>query len=231
MKNKYKSKYIKERKRRLYWQKKREEAKSWAYLLITILAIVLASVFIKENTKTQTISITIDTSEDTTVVVPTPLPVLQQPTQNYDLLPTELTGTQEENRTYIEKYLKSRGEESNLATWAKIIKQESGYDPRSKAPTYWSLCDRAVVVTLWGYKQPANRFIELRDYPNGIWQATCEEYGAQTIRTGYSRGLTHIIEPTWEELGCTGDINNWTDQIDCSLKIRNNRGWNSWSSY
>ena len=161
--------------------------------------------------------------------VPEKIEVIQNQQEPLVVIPKNLSGTLEERKNYILSYLKLKGE-TDLARWGKIINAESGFDANSKAPTYWSLCDRAVTVTLWGYQQPANSFIELRDYPNGIWQATCEEFGAITLRTGVSQGLTHIIETTWETYNCSGDITNWTDQLDCSLKIRNNQGWQAWST-
>lgn len=142
--------------------------------------------------------------------------------------PKELPGDYESRKKYVMEYLHLKNEDTKR--WEKIIQAESGFDPQSKAPTYWSLCDRAVSVTLWGYQQPANSFIELRDYPNGIWQATCEEFGATTLRTGVSGGLTHIIETTWEESNCGGDISNWVDQLECSFKIRDRQGFQAWST-
>lgn len=131
----------------------------------------------------------------------------------------------------LEEYLTFKGEQENIDTWFRIIEKESKFDPTSQAPTYWSLCDKPVVVTLWGYEQPANSYIELRDYPNGIWQATCEEFGAKTMETGYSYGLTHILQSTWDYAECKGDINNWMHQIDCSILIRDLQGWDAWSTY
>lgn len=136
-----------------------------------------------------------------------------------------------DKQKFVNKYLEYRGE-TNLATWNKIIEGESKFDYKSVAPTYWHICDRPVNVTLWGVPQGYKNFIELRDYEDGrIWQATCEEYGANTVRSGQSKGLTHIIDPTWELHNCTGDILNWRDHLDCAIKIKNTSGWSQWSTY
>lgn len=160
--------------------------------------------------------------------IPQPIEALETPQSKLVVLPEVLPSDTESRKKYIQDYLQLKGED--VDRWMKIIKGESGFDPNSKAPTYWSLCDRPVVVTLWGYQQPANRFIELRDYPNGIWQATCEESGASTIRTGNSKGLVHIIETTWEEMACSGDVLNWIDNLECAFKIRDSQGWKAWST-
>lgn len=160
--------------------------------------------------------------------VPTQIEVLQENYSEINLIPTTLPEDLEGRKHYITKYLESKGED--VDRWMKIIKGESQFDPNSKAQTYWSLCDRPVSVKLWGYQQAANRFIELRDYPNGIWQATCEEAGASTIRTGNSKGLVHIIETTWEGMACSGDVLNWIDNLECAFKIRDSQGWKAWST-
>jgi hypothetical protein len=136
---------------------------------------------------------------------------------------------EEPTRLQIQVYLDLIGESDNWSRWEKIISTESKWDVNSQAPTYWSICDRAVTYTLWGYTQPANNFIELRDYPNGIWQATCEELGANTLKTGYSHGLTHIITPTWELYRCEGNEFNWHDELTCAVRIKNATNWRAWS--
>lgn len=147
--------------------------------------------------------------------------------------PVELNLLEEEkNKQYIHKFLEFLGEsQEDVLIWDKIIKKESKYNPQSKAPTYWSLCDQPISLKLWGLQQPMNRFIELRDYENGIWQATCEEFGATTIEYGYSQGLTHIIQPTWDSTQCSGFVNDWRDQLICSIKIRDLYGWEAWSTF
>lgn len=154
---------------------------------------------------------------------------LQENSLDYVVEVLNLSGGYDSSKAIVLGYLAEVGED--VATWERIIEKESKFQDKSTAPTFWSKCDRAVQVTLWGYLQPANNFIELRDYPNGIWQATCEELGAVTVESGYSSGLTHIIEPTWREMGCTGDILNWKDNLNCAIKIKNARGWYQWSSY
>lgn len=165
---------------------------------------------------------------DITGFVPTHVEAIQENTDDLTAFPFTLPGDYENRKTIITKYLELRNED--VTRWTKIIQGESGFNPDSEAQTYWSLCDRAVVINLWGYEQPANSFIELRDYPNGIWQATCEEAGANTIRTGVSKGLIHIIEVTWEETGCKGERTNWIDNLECGFKIRDNQGWKAWST-
>jgi hypothetical protein len=148
--------------------------------------------------------------------------------QKQIIIDPELTGDYETRKNRVLNYLAAKGE-TEMARWEKVIKSESGFNPSSKAPTFWSLCDRAVSVKLWGKQQPKNRFVELRDYPNKIWQTTCEENGAKTLRTGVSGGLTHILDITWESNKCEGDKNNWMAQLDCSIKIKNKQGWRAWT--
>lgn len=147
-----------------------------------------------------------------------------------ELFPIHLVGSYSEKKETIERYLKSKGE-IEIATWIRIFTTESNLDELSEAPTYWSLCDRKVSVRLWGVQQQPANFIELKDYEGRIWQTTCEEYGAITKRIGVSKGLSHIIETTWELLNCKGDRLNWADNIDCAIKIRNLQGWEAWASY
>lgn len=143
--------------------------------------------------------------------------------------PVKLSSNFKNRKGQISTYLEWRGK--NVKRWMKIIKGESGFDPKSEASTYWSQCSHPVRIKLWGFRQSANRFIELRDYPSGrIWQATCEEVGAVTVRTGNSVGLTHIIETTWENLQCMGDRLNWKDNLECAFKIKKRQGWNAWST-
>jgi hypothetical protein len=152
---------------------------------------------------------------------------------NIDILtlPSELTGSDTDRIKAITTYLKIKGEEKNIDQWLKIIKGESKYGRNLVPDTYWSLCDRPVIVTLWGYKQPANSFIELRDYPDGrVWQDNCEYYGAVTIDRGYSVGLLHVILPTWNDFNCSGDRMNWIDNLDCAIKIKDARGFGQWST-
>lgn len=157
-----------------------------------------------------------------------PPSLLENPSNDLVVIPTILPSNLEEKKKYITSFLESRGED--VARWMKIINGESQFNPDSVAETYWSLCDRAVSVKLWGYQQGAKNFIELRDYPNGIWQATCEEFGAITLRTGHSAGLVHIIETTWENSKCEGDRMNWIDNLNCAFKIRDIQGWKAWST-
>lgn len=137
---------------------------------------------------------------------------------------------QKPTKLQIQVFLDYIGEGSNWPKWSTIIETESKWDVNSQAPTYWSICDRPVAVRLWNYLQPANTFIELRDYGSGrVWQATCEEYGAKTMRTGRSHGLVHILEITWESAQCTGDPYNWHDELRCAKKIKDLYGWRMWS--
>ncbi|MCS7317525.1 MAG: hypothetical protein NZZ41_04280 [Candidatus Dojkabacteria bacterium] len=142
----------------------------------------------------------------------------------------EFVFVEKPTKEIIIEFLKYIGEENNLDKWIKIINRESKFNVDSVAPTYWSLCDQNVYYYLWGYKQGPTRFVELKDYPDGrIWQATCEEFGAKTIKTGRTRGLTHILDTTWEMTQCSGNKNNWQDELICAKKIKDLFGWKHWS--
>lgn len=110
-------------------------------------------------------------------------------------------------------------DESLIGDVDRIVSGESKYDPNSKAPTYWSQCEDG-------------RFVEIRDYGNGVWwQDTCEHYGLKTIDSGYSSGLLHIIKPTRQEFGCNAIFNNWLEEVECGAKIINSGNINRWATY
>lgn len=207
----------------------REASKLFEFCAASFILIGLIVLVFANKSEVQADSTQIVSSGNTVAgFVPKKVEQLEFARPDIALIPTELPANLEEKKTYIVSYLKSKGED--VDRWMKIIKGESQFDPSSKAQTYWSLCDRPVVVKLWGYQQPANSYIELRDYPNGIWQATCEEAGATTLKTGYSAGLVHIIETTWDGFKCKGDRMNWIDNLECAFKIRDGQGWKAWST-
>lgn len=98
---------------------------------------------------------------------------------------------------------------------------EQPYSLTLEPDTYVSHCSRAVSVKLWGVLQSPVSQIELRDYPNGIWQATCEEHGAITVYTERSIGLLQILPSSANDAGCEA---NWQTtyqtQLACGIKIK-----------
>ena len=129
-------------------------------------------------------------------------------------LPTDFNKKKE----MIQMYLRSLGEtEEDITTWDRIINTESRYDVDSKAPTFWSQCSDG-------------RFIELKKYESGgYWQAVCSDYGLETVESGHSAGLLHIIAPTARGNGCNNI--NWIHEIECGVKIKNTSGFSQWASY
>lgn len=116
----------------------------------------------------------------------------------------------------IHMYFRHLGEsEENIKVWDHIIEGESKYNPNSKAPTYWSLCSDG------SFKELTSGDIRLQD--------TCENHGLETVRTGYSEGLLHIIDTTRESHGC--NITDWMSELECSVKVKNQSGFEQWATY
>lgn len=44
-------------------------------------------------------------------------------------------------------------------------------------------------------------------------------------------GLFQIYEGTWNYNGCTGNIFNASDNIDCAIRIQRASGWTPWQVY
>jgi hypothetical protein len=125
-----------------------------------------------------------------------------------------------ERKEMVFMYLRYLGEsEADLITWDRIIQTESNFNQFSEAPTQWKQCSDGGII-------------ELTQYEGGYWwQDYCENYGLTELRSGTSKGLLHIIAPTWEWLQCEGDINNWMDELKCGVKIKRGAGFSQWASY
>jgi hypothetical protein len=226
-----KTKHARKRKQKLLAQRLKQDLKGYIYLILTCTAIFIVLEAFTGGFTPQTIeveqTITINIEEPRTEAK-----AIVETIGSMDIFPESLEYTSDKSET-IRRYLRSKGEsEQQINTWLRIINVESGFDEYSTAPTQIHMCDRPVSVTLWGYRQQPNRFVELKDYPNNVyWQATCADYGAVTIDNDVSQGLLHFTKWTWQDMGCMGERTSWMESIDCGIRLRNARGWNQWSSY
>lgn len=150
--------------------------------------------------------------------------------------------TNAEKSTALQSVLEANGESpTNIYIWLEIVREESKYIEDVLGADWVHHCDRPVQVTLWGYLQPPNTQIELKDYPNGVVdQATCEEYGAVTLHREKSYGLFQILPTSADDAGCE---NNWEEsfssQAECAVRVRKYRqrvfgevtGFEGWSTF
>lgn len=142
------------------------------------------------------------------------------------LITEELPKDYNHRKEMVLMYLRSLGEsEEDIATWDRIITQESNYDPTIEPPTFVVHCEGGSIA-------------ELTDYGNGVmWQYECAMDNLREIKREKSFGIFQILPSTWELAGCEGAVskagNNqpWIAQADCAIKVRSLQGWKAWAAY
>lgn len=140
-----------------------------------------------------------------------------------------------EKTELLRDYLELKGEDfTNTNIWLEIARDESKktvngettfYNLHIEPITYVHTCDKSVQVNLWGYKQPPSNIVEVHDKAEGVYQATCEDYGAVTISKEKSYGLFQILPSSARDANCSSDWKEtYTGQVDCAIKLRDWRG-------
>lgn len=122
--------------------------------------------------------------------------------------------------------------EPDLSTFVSVFELESC---RDKNATGCFNSSKTPPTTVYHCQKSSGQYtaIEIKNVGGRNVQAYCEDYGWKTTGSEQSIGLAQILVSTWNGYKCDGDIRDydWEQQVECAVKIKNQSGFNAWSSY